>query len=46
MKFHEIKAFEIKLAQGAKTRGGHIDAEKVNPEIAEIRKVEALQINR
>ncbi|USK82771.1 FMN-binding glutamate synthase family protein [Peribacillus frigoritolerans] len=35
----EIKAFEIKLAQGAKTRGGHIDAEKVNPEIAEIRKV-------
>ncbi|MFI8495410.1 FMN-binding glutamate synthase family protein [Peribacillus butanolivorans] len=37
----EIKAFEVKLAQGAKTRGGHIDAEKVNPEIAEIRKVEA-----
>ncbi|MDQ0216015.1 glutamate synthase (ferredoxin) [Oikeobacillus pervagus] len=37
----QIKAFEIKLAQGAKTRGGHIDAEKVNPEIAEIRKVEA-----
>lgn len=36
----EIKAFELKLAQGAKTRGGHIDAEKVNPEIAEIRKVE------
>ncbi|GIN85010.1 glutamate synthase large subunit-like protein YerD [Heyndrickxia sporothermodurans] len=36
----EIKAFEIKLAQGAKTRGGHIDGEKVNPEIAEIRKVE------
>ncbi|MCM3570976.1 FMN-binding glutamate synthase family protein [Neobacillus mesonae] len=36
----QIKAFEIKLAQGAKTRGGHIDAEKVNPEIAEIRKVE------
>lgn len=36
----QIKAFEIKLGQGAKTRGGHIDAEKVNPEIAEIRGVE------
>ncbi|MFK2825763.1 FMN-binding glutamate synthase family protein [Bacillus sp. B190/17] len=36
----QIKAFELKLAQGAKTRGGHIDAEKVTPEIAEIRKVE------
>lgn len=36
----QVKAFEIKLAQGAKTRGGHIDAEKVNPEIAEIRRVE------
>ena len=36
----QIKAFEIKLAQGAKTRGGHIDAEKVTPEIAEIRRVE------
>ncbi|MBS4218534.1 FMN-binding glutamate synthase family protein [Bacillus sp. FJAT-49711] len=35
----QIKAFELKLAQGAKTRGGHIDAEKVNPEIADIRKV-------
>lgn len=35
----QIKAFEIKLGQGAKTRGGHIDAEKVNPEIAEIRGV-------
>ncbi len=35
----EIKAFEIKLAQGAKTRGGHIDAEKVTPEIADIRKL-------
>ncbi|KIL80235.1 FMN-binding glutamate synthase family protein [Bacillus badius] len=39
----EIKAFEIKLAQGAKTRGGHIDAEKVTPEIAAIRKVEPYQ---
>lgn len=36
----EVKAFEVKLAQGAKTRGGHIDAEKVTEEIAEIRKVE------
>ncbi|CDQ20882.1 glutamate synthase (ferredoxin) [Halobacillus karajensis] len=36
----EVKAFEIKLAQGAKTRGGHIDAEKVTEEIARIRKVE------
>lgn len=36
----QVKAFEIKLAQGAKTRGGHIDGEKVSPEIAEIRKVE------
>lgn len=36
----QIKAFEIKLAQGAKTRGGHIDGEKVTPEIAEIRRVE------
>src|SRR5690606_12333033 len=36
----QVKAFEVKLAQGAKTRGGHIDAEKVNPEIAEIRGVE------
>src|SRR5699024_8345487 len=30
----------LKLAQGAKQRGGHVDAEKVTPEIAEIRKVE------
>ncbi|RWR12588.1 FMN-binding glutamate synthase family protein [Siminovitchia fortis] len=36
----QVRAFEIKLAQGAKVRGGHIDAEKVNPEVAEIRKVE------
>lgn len=34
-----VKAFELKLAQGAKQRGGHVDAEKVTPEIAEIRKV-------
>lgn len=36
----QIKAFEVKLAQGAKTRGGHIDGEKVTPEIAKIRMVE------
>src|SRR5699024_4945867 len=35
----QVKAFEVKLAQGAKARGGHIDAEKVTPEIADIRKV-------
>ncbi|MFD1409946.1 FMN-binding glutamate synthase family protein [Kroppenstedtia eburnea] len=37
----QVKAFEIKLAQGAKTRGGHLDGAKVTPEIAEIRGVEA-----
>lgn len=36
----EVKAFELKLAQGAKTRGGHVDAEKVTEEIARIRMVE------
>lgn len=35
-----VKAFEVKLAQGAKVRGGHIDGEKVTPEIADIRKLE------
>lgn len=35
----QIKAFELKLAQGAKIRGGHVEAEKVTPEIAEIRNV-------
>lgn len=42
-KIPQIKAFEIKLAQGAKTRGGHIDAEKVTEEIARIRMVEPFQ---
>ncbi len=42
-KIPQIKAFELKLAQGAKARGGHIDAEKVTPEIAEIRKVPPYQ---
>lgn len=36
----EVKAFELKLAQGAKTRGGHVDASKVTEEIAKIRLVE------
>jgi glutamate synthase (ferredoxin) len=36
----QIRAFELKLAQGAKARGGHVDAEKVTPEIAAIRLVE------
>ncbi|HET7521749.1 MAG TPA: FMN-binding glutamate synthase family protein, partial [Bacillales bacterium] len=39
----QIKAFELKMAQGAKTRGGHVDGEKVTPEIAEIRMVEPYQ---
>ncbi|HLR61636.1 MAG TPA: FMN-binding glutamate synthase family protein [Lentibacillus sp.] len=37
----QIKAFELKLAQGAKTRGGHVSGDKVTEEIANIRKVEA-----
>ncbi|MGM8214924.1 FMN-binding glutamate synthase family protein [Bacillaceae bacterium W0354] len=39
----QVKAFEIKLHQGAKTRGGHIEGEKVTPEIAEIRNIEPYQ---
>ena len=35
----QVKAFEVKLAQGAKTRGGHVAADKVTQEIADIRKV-------
>jgi glutamate synthase (ferredoxin) len=31
--------FELKLAQGAKIRGGHVEGAKVTPEIAEIRGV-------
>ena len=34
-----VRCFEIKLAQGAKIRGGHVEGSKVNPEIAEIRGV-------
>src|SRR5690625_3757268 len=36
----QIKAFDLKLAQGAKTRGGHVEGQKVTEEIAEIRLVE------
>lgn len=36
----QVKAFELKLAQGAKTRGGHVDGKKVTEEIASIRNVE------
>ncbi|WP_188694462.1 FMN-binding glutamate synthase family protein [Pullulanibacillus camelliae] len=36
----QVKAIELKLAQGAKARGGHLDGSKVTPEIAEIRGVE------
>ncbi|MBC8346874.1 MAG: FMN-binding glutamate synthase family protein [Candidatus Marinimicrobia bacterium] len=35
----QVKMFELKLAQGAKIRGGHVEGSKVNPEIAEIRGV-------
>ncbi|MDI3235639.1 MULTISPECIES: FMN-binding glutamate synthase family protein [Exiguobacterium] len=35
----QIKAFELKLAQGAKTRGGHLEGEKVSAEIAAVRNV-------
>lgn len=35
-----VVAFELKLGQGAKIRGGHIEGAKVTPEIAEIRGVE------
>ena len=38
-----IKAFELKLAQGAKTRGGHMEGNKVTEEIAQIRNVKPFQ---
>lgn len=34
-----IKAFELKMGQGAKIRGGHLEGMKVTPKIAAIRKV-------
>lgn len=39
----QVKAFELKLAQGAKTRGGNIDGKKVTEEIARIRMVAPFQ---
>jgi len=36
-----IKAFELKFAQGAKIRGGHLEGIKVNAKVAAIRKVAA-----
>lgn len=36
----QVKAFELKMAQGAKIRGGHLPGPKVTPEIAEIRGLE------
>lgn len=36
----QVKAFEVKLAQGAKTRGGHLEGNKVTEEIARIRLIE------
>ncbi len=35
-----VKAFELKFAQGAKIRGGHLEGSKVNEKIAAIRKVQ------
>ncbi|QSO49781.1 FMN-binding glutamate synthase family protein [Alicyclobacillus mengziensis] len=34
-----IRAFELKFAQGAKIRGGHLEGAKVNAKVAAIRKV-------
>jgi glutamate synthase domain-containing protein 2 len=34
-----LKAFELKFAQGAKIRGGHLEGSKINAKIAAIRKV-------
>src|SRR5690625_4023623 len=36
----EVKAIEVKLAQGAKVRGGKLPKEKISPEIAEIRGID------
>lgn len=35
----EVRGFELKLHQGAKIRGGHVEGVKVTPEIAAIRRV-------
>lgn len=39
----QVKAFELKLAQGAKLRGGHVEGDKVTPEIAKIRKLNPIK---
>ncbi|WP_062353048.1 FMN-binding glutamate synthase family protein [Bacillus kwashiorkori] len=39
----QLKAFELKLGQGAKIRGGHLEGSKVTPLIAGIRGVEPWQ---
>ncbi|MCP3987330.1 MAG: FMN-binding glutamate synthase family protein [bacterium] len=39
----EVVGFELKLHQGAKIRGGHVEGTKVSSEIAEIRSVPAGQ---
>ena len=39
----KVRAFELKLAQGAKMRGGHVEGSKVTEEIAEIRNVTPFQ---
>ena len=36
----QLRCFEIKLVQGAKIRGGHVEGSKINEEIAAIRGVE------
>src|SRR5699024_654620 len=36
----QVNAFEVKLAQGAKTRGGHLEGREVTEEIAKIRLIE------
>src|SRR5699024_10726773 len=36
----QVKAFEVKLAQGAKTRGGLLEGQRVTEEIAKIRLIE------
>ncbi|WLV24254.1 FMN-binding glutamate synthase family protein [Aciduricibacillus chroicocephali] len=42
-RIEQVKAFELKLAQGAKQRGGHVDGSKVTKEIAEIRNIKVGQ---
>ncbi len=42
----QVKAFELKFAQGAKIRGGHLEGSKVSAKVAAIRKVpEGITVN-